>query len=345
MYWQAFRAAPEALIVLDAAGVVRLASSAAEALFQREPAELFGRPISELFIGDPVFRAEEPAAPAAIRLPDGRELLVEVHVRSLAGDPSGMLSLAVDRRRDPDALDTGRTRASLEQRIARLTLTGREQGELLGDVIVTQERERARVAAGVHDDSLQVITAATLRLAHLRRRLRDSDDLAILDKLEESLVQAAERLRRLIFDFRPPRLADDGLAAATEDLLDDLAEQHDLVVRVEDRLTGDPALPTRLLLFRMLQEAVANVGKHAGADRCTVVLGEQDGGYLVRVVDDGVGAEDLHTDPGHLGLLLMRERAALAGGWFRIGSLPGRGTTVTFWVPRGADLESKGAVL
>ncbi|GAA2370587.1 ATP-binding protein [Dactylosporangium salmoneum] len=337
MYWQAFRAAPEALIVLDAAGVVRLTSSAAEALFQRTTADLVGRRVAELFAGDPAFSVEHPVA-ATVRLPGGRELAVEVRARTLEGDPSGLLVLAVDDQSRP-----GRGQAGLEQRIARLTLTGHEQGELLDDLILTQERERARIAAGVHDDSLQVITAATLRLQHLRRRLREPADLEILDRLEESLVQAATRLRRLIFDFRPPRLSDDGLAAATGDLLDDLAEQHDLQVTVEDRLTAEPALPTRLLLFRMLQEAVANVGKHAGADRCTVTLGEQEGGYLVRVVDDGAGAADLHTDPGHLGLLLMRERAELAGGWFRISSGPGLGTTVTFWVPRGADLESKGA--
>ncbi|GAA3267879.1 PAS domain-containing protein [Dactylosporangium vinaceum] len=336
MYWQAFRAAPEALLVLDASGVVRLASSAAETLFGRDPAALFGSTTAELFAVAPVFGAADGAVPAVIRRPGGETLPVDVQVRTLEGDPSGMLSLAVEER--------GSTvRAGLEQRIARLTLTGQEQGELLGDVIVTQERERARIAAGVHDDSLQVITAATLRLQHLRRRLHDPSDLAILDRLEDSLVQAAARLRRLIFDFRPPRLADDGLAAAVSDLLDDLADEHSIVVRVQSLLRAEPALPTRLLLFRMLQEAVANVGKHAGADRCTVILGEEDGGYLVRVIDDGVGAENLHTDPGHLGLLLMRERAALAGGWFRISSLPGRGTTVTFWVPRGADLESKGA--
>jgi signal transduction histidine kinase len=337
VYWQAFRAAPEALLVLDAAGVVRLASSAAEALFRRDPAELFGSTPEALFAVVPVFRPGDESVPAVIRLPGGGALPVDVRFRTLEGDPSGMLALAVEER-------GGAGRAGLEQRIARLTLTGQEQGELLGDVIVTQERERARIAAGVHDDSLQVITAASLRLQHLRRRLRDPEDLAILDRLEESLIQAADRLRRLIFDFRPPRLADDGLAAATEDLLDDLAANTSIGVRVESSLSFEPALPTRLLLFRMLQEAVANVGKHAGADRCTVLLGEEDGGYLVRVIDDGVGAENLHTDPGHLGLLLMRERAALAGGWFRISSLPGRGTTVTFWVPRGADLESKGAV-
>ncbi|WP_433207791.1 ATP-binding protein [Dactylosporangium sp. CS-047395] len=337
MYWQAFRAAPEALILCDADGVVRLASTAAETLFRRETADLFGRSLGELFAGRPVFAAGEEPSPAVVRLPDGGELAVDVRVRTLEGDPSHMLALAVEERGSP-----GRSRALLEQRIARLTLTGQEQGELLGDVIVTQERERARIAAGVHDDSLQVITAATLRLQQLRRRLRDPDELAILDRLEAMLVQAADRLRRLIFDFRPPRLAEEGLAAATEDLLEDLAEQHAIGVRVDSRLTAEPALPTRVLVFRMLQEAVANVGKHAGADRCTVILGEEDGGYLVRVIDDGVGAESLHTDPGHLGLLLMQERAALAGGWFRISSLPGRGTTVTFWVPRGADLESKG---
>ncbi|MEV8515674.1 ATP-binding protein [Dactylosporangium sp. NPDC051484] len=337
MYWQAFRAAPEALIVLDAAGVVRLASSAAEALFQRSTADLVGRRVADLFVGDPAFSTQEPVA-SVVRLPGGREIAVDVRARTLAGDPSGLLVLAIDDQSMP-----GRSRASLEQRIARLTLTEHEQGELLSDLILSQERERARIAAGVHDDSLQVITAATLRLQHLRRRLRDPADLEILDKLEASLVQAAERLRRLIFDFRPPKLADDGLVAATRDLLDDLAERHELEVRVEDRLAAEPALPTRLLLYRMLQEAVANVGKHADADRCTVILGEQENGYLVRVVDDGVGAEILHTDPGHLGLLLMRERADLAGGWFRISSVPGSGTTVTFWVPRGADLQSKGA--
>lgn len=337
MFWQAFRAAPEALIVIDASGVVRLASSAAESLFRRSTADLVGRRVEELFGGDPAFSTEAPIA-AVARLPGGRELAVDVRARTLAGDPSGLLLLAVEDQSDP-----ARSRSSLEQRITRLTRAGREQTELLDDLILSQERERARIAAGVHDDSLQAITAASLRVQHLRRRLSDPADVEILERLDESLAQAADRLRRLVFDFRPPRLSSDGLAAAAGDLLDGLAEDHAIEVRVEDRLTAEPPVPTRLLLYRMLQEAVANVGKHADADRCTVVLGEQEGGYLVRVADDGVGAENLHTAPGHLGLVLMRERAALAGGWFRISSVPGSGTTVTFWVPRGADLQSKGA--
>ncbi|MEV0564690.1 ATP-binding protein [Dactylosporangium sp. NPDC050588] len=348
MYWQAFRAAPEALVVLDAAGVVRLASSAAEALFHRATVDLVGRRVGELFVSDPraALGAETGDEPvytgSVIRLPGGAEVPVDVRLGTLPGDPSGLVVLAVD-----DQGAGGLSRSSLEHRVTRLQQEGAAQEQALGDVILNQERERARIAAGVHDDSLQVITAAMLRLQHLRRRLRDPRNLELLSKLEESLALAADRLRRLIFDFRPPKLTSEGLAAATRDLLDGLAEDHSLAVHLDNRLRDEPALPTRLLLFRMLQEAVANVYKHADADECTVILDEQDGGYLIRVVDDGVGAEEFESEAGHLGLVLMRERAALAGGWFRIGSVPrgsaGSGTTVTFWVPRGADLQSKGA--
>ena len=77
-----------------------------------------------------------------------------------------------------------------------------------------------------------------LRLQHLRRRLREPRDLELLGKLEDSLALAADRLRRLIFDFRPPKLSSEGLAAATRDLLDGLAEDHSLVVHLENRLRG-----------------------------------------------------------------------------------------------------------
>ena len=196
MYWQAFRAAPEALVVLDAAGVVRLASSAAEALFDRVTADLVGRRVEELFVGDP--RAARAAAgvtgdgdepvytTSAIRRPDGAELPVDVRLRTLPGDPSGLVVLAVD-----DQGSGGLSRASLEHRVARLQQAGVATGQALGDVILNQERERARIAAGVHDDSLQVITAAMLRLQHLRRRLREPRDLELLGKLEDSLALAA----------------------------------------------------------------------------------------------------------------------------------------------------------
>jgi signal transduction histidine kinase len=179
----------------------------------------------------------------------------------------------------------------------------------------------------------------------LRHRLRDPDALAVLDRLEESIALAADRLRRLIFDFRPPALERLGLPAAVRDALSRMHDDTGIDVRLDNRLTAEPPLPARVLLYRVLQEALSNVGKHARAGRVEVTLDHSDGGYLARVSDNGVGlpAGDRRPrspEPGHLGLVLMRERATFAGGWFRLDSEPGAGTTVSVWVPRGADLET-----
>jgi signal transduction histidine kinase len=89
---------------------------------------------------------------------------------------------------------------------------------------------------------------------------------------------------------------------------------------------------------------LTNVAKHAAANLVEVTLVGRDDGYLVRVADDGVGAligKPVNwSEPGHLGLTLMRERAEFAGGWFRLESARAWGTTVTAWVPQGADVEA-----
>jgi signal transduction histidine kinase len=184
-----------------------------------------------------------------------------------------------------------------------------------------------------------------LRLQQLRRRLHDPGALEVLARLEESIALAADRLRRLIFDFRPPALERSGLAAAVRDLLSRLADDTGLEVRLYNRMGSEPALPTRLLLYRILQEALANVGRHAGAAVVEVTIADQAGGYLVRVADDGVGMPATtpasEARPGHLGVILMRERAEFSGGWFRLDSTVGSGTTVSVWVPHGADLENR----
>jgi signal transduction histidine kinase len=366
-YEAAFRAAPQALLVVDGAGVVRLVSAQAERLLRRGAADLVGQRVDRLLIGDPTRAlrtgppadqpaagAGGPAAPAggpaapvhatsALRLPDGRQVPIDLRM-SLAEPPSDQdgrsVVVALDVHGEP-----GRSRAALEARLRRLAEAEQEQERLLGDLIRTQERERARIAAGVHDDSLQVITAAMLRLQQLRHRLRDPDELAVLARLEESIALAADRLRRLIFDFRPPALERLGLPAAVRDALSRLHDDTGIEVRLDNRLTTEPPLPARVLLYRIVQEALINAGKHARAGRVEVALDHADGGYLARVSDNGVGlpAGDRRPrspEPGHLGLVLMRERATFAGGWFRLDSAPGAGTTVSAWVPRGADLET-----
>ena len=91
-----------------------------------------------------------------------------------------------------------------------------------------------------------------------------------------------------------------------------------------------------IVLYRIAQEALANIYKHAEADNVEVTITEDDGGLLVTIQDDGVGfAGDIPkvSAPGHMGLSSMRERAELQGGWCEILSLPNSGTTVRFWIP------------
>lgn len=351
----AFHAAPEALLVVDAAGVVRLVSAQAERLLRRGAADLVGQRLDVLLVGDPTspLRASGPrgrravrepiVTTTALRLPDGQQLPVDLRISMLTGVDAeadrvvrGWVVLSIADQGQPP-----RSRAALEQNVRRLSAAEVEQASLLSDLIRAQERERARIAAGVHDDTLQVITGAMLRLQQLRRRLRDPGALEVLARLEESVALAADRLRRLIFDFRPPALERSGLAAAVRDLLSRMADDTGLEVRLYNRMSAEPALPTRLLLYRILQEALANVGRHADASLVEVTIADQAGGYLVRVADDGVGMPATDTKPGHLGVILMRERAEFAGGWFRLDSAVGSGTTVSVWVPHGADLETR----
>src|SRR5690606_27719498 len=166
---------------------------------------------------------------------------------------------------------------------------------------------------GIHDDSLQVITAASLRLQQLRRRLRDPDDLKTLSQVEETVRLAADRLRRLIFDFRPPAPEEDGLETALRILLDQLREETGIAYELDSQLERQPPLESRVVAYRIAQEALANVRKHAQARRVTVRLRTADDGCLVEVADDGVGftPQRAETRAGHLGLTLMRDRAEI----------------------------------
>jgi signal transduction histidine kinase len=285
-----------------------------------------------------------------------RELLGAAPVPLLAVDPDGVVRLAsgpalrllggdeaaVVGRRLTDVLppDVATSTSTVEGwRVVALEA----QAGMLVDLIRYEERERARIAAGVHDDSLQVLTAAMLRLQQLRSRVSDPGALTLLGRLEETLALAADRLRRLIFDFRPPALERSGLVAALRDTLSRMRDDFGMTVRLVDELPADPPPPTRLLLFRIAQEALSNVGQHARAGSVAVMVSKEDGGYRVRVEDDGVGMRRPRTRAGHLGMTLMRERAEFAGGWFQIDSSPGAGTRVTVWVPAGAGLDTRWA--
>ena len=211
----------------------------------------------------------------------------------------------------------------------------REREELLVHLVRAQETERLRIASDIHDDSIQAMAAAGLRLQQLRKRLRTETEIEALDRLEDAFQGAISRLRHLMFNLRPVALDRSGLAVALQAHLEQIQSGGTMVVELENHLTSEPPPETRVILYRIAIEALANVQKHAGAHLVLVRLENADKGWRVQIDDDGSGftPSENGSAPGHLGLTEMRERAQLAGGWWTLESHPGAGTSVAFWLP------------
>ena len=205
--------------------------------------------------------------------------------------------------------------------------------ELLTHLVEAQENERARIAADVHDDSVQALAAVELRLLVLHRQLeRAAPDLVPqCDELGATVRTATARLRHLLFDLDSPAQRSD-LRTALEEAAGYLFE-GEVRWRVEGEV--DAPMATRVTAYRIAKEALTNVRKHARAHEVVITLEHADGGLRVSVADDGRGtsADLLATRPGHLGMAGMRDRAAIAGGRLEAHSQVGEGTTVTLWLP------------
>jgi signal transduction histidine kinase len=206
-----------------------------------------------------------------------------------------------------------------------------------GDAVVSllveaQERERRRIADDIHDDSLQVLSAVLLGFHQLRGCLDTPRALELVDRLEQDVDLAARRLRWLMFELQPSALGSEGLVAALRRYLTAMAEEAGLSFDlVADSLRSEPPRQTRTILYRIVQEALANARKHSRARHVRVCLESADGGFLTTIADDGAGFDA--AGPMHLGLETMRERAEVAGGWFHAAGSPDTGTTVAFWLP------------
>jgi signal transduction histidine kinase len=212
-----------------------------------------------------------------------------------------------------------------------------EQAALLAEMVAVEEETRRRIAADIHDDTAQAVAAAGLRIDALIGELDDAVAREAGTNARQALAEANRRLRRLLFELRPPALDRAGLAAALELYLTDGFSDDGFDWRVDNQLDAEPSPEVRAILYRVALEALSNVRKHASASRVDVELERRGLGVAVRVRDDGRGfdlpAPDAPAEGGHIGLISMRERAEAAGGQLRLSSTPGGGTTVDFWMP------------
>lgn len=336
-YLQVIDAFPKPVLIIDGQGVIGLVSPEAERTFGYDHGELLGVRIDEVLAASTMDTLRLPQAlpelvtTATLQLTahrkGGSSFGVNAEIRSLEDD-AWMVTINVPQRPEPE---WEITRAPVEQ------TNERQVRNLLANLIRGQEEERQRIATGIHDDTLQVITAVALRVQQLRRRLTDPKDLEVLGRLDETVQLAISRLRHLIFDLRPPLLERGGLSEALRSYLEQLRVESGVRFTLHDELESSIPDAVRALVYRIAHEALVNVRRHAQASQVTVAMTEEGGGLRVRIDDDGVGfdPDTAHGKAGHLGLRAIRERAALAGGWSRVISVPGAGSTVEFWVPVG----------
>lgn len=209
-------------------------------------------------------------------------------------------------------------------------------------LVSREEEDRMKVARELHEDTAQRLASLLLTL-QLEAREGNPDSLrGVVEDARREIATALETIRGYAADRQPPPLEDLGLGRALEAHARSIAEAVDVEIRIACQPV-DAELPAacRLVLYRIVQEAIENAASHARASAVEVRIERENGRVVARVADDGEGFDvEKAMDRGGIGLFGMRERAAMVGGSVVIDSDPGTGTTVTASVP--VDTASEG---
>ena len=211
-------------------------------------------------------------------------------------------------------------------------LSARVAGDALRRVVEAQELERRRLARELHDQTGQELTSVLLGLKAVEEAKSGVERAEALAAVREQVVETLHDVRRLAVELRPKALDDFGLVPALERLRDTFAEQTGMRVDLESRIRERLPTDVETALYRIVQEALTNVVKHAQATAVSIVLAPKDRAVTALIEDDGRGFTPDGSGEG-LGLLGMGERLALLGGRLKIESSHGAGTTIVAEVP------------
>jgi signal transduction histidine kinase len=224
---------------------------------------------------------------------------------------------------------------TLKSTLTELRSIEAQRRRLLDRSMSASDEERRRLAAELHDGPIQRLATLQYGLERATRQLelgRHETAFALLEGLSLQLAGETNSLRRLMAELRPPALDESGLVGAIRDHIVGF-ERHSKVAAVLDADVAerlDPELET--VLYRVVQEALTNVAKHARAQHVLVTVRSNAGTVELQIADDGVGfdreAASAQARNGHLGLIAMRERVEMAGGVWRVESAPNEGTRV-----------------
>lgn len=329
-YRAVFRAAPDGILLVDPEGRIRDLNPKAEELFRWDRDELIGERVEVLvpegvrdvharhrkrYGDDPKPRPMGIGMELRGRRKDGTEFPVEISLSPIhRGDDVFVIATVRDVTQRSRLRDFG-----------------------AGALRATEE-ERRRIARELHDDVAQRVATVLLRLRLAERAESEAEGDEILGTARTELAECSEAIRRLARGLRPPALEDAGLATAVRSHVRDRLEGEELEAEVE--VTGGREggfdRDLELVVYRVVQEALSNVVRHADADRVRVRVARSGDGIVAEVEDDGRGFElpgTIETLESGLGLIGMQERAHAVGGELEIDTAPGEGTRVRMTAP------------
>jgi signal transduction histidine kinase len=243
-----------------------------------------------------------------------------------------------------DSLDSIGTKVSEVVANAWLQIKIREKEAarqlLLESLVTAQEDERSHLARELHDQAGQGLTSLLIRLKALEKKC-DRDDLKEnLLNLQSLVSQTIDQMRDLSYSLRPPALEEFGLGAAINSLADEISAQAGIRVKLKNRLEKKLPRNLEMVLYRIVQEGLTNVIRHANATHVMIELEPREKHIHLKLKDDGQGFDPAKaapkTDKQHLGLISMHERAELIGGKLDMYSKEGSGTTIEVNVPLSA---------
>jgi len=346
-------ASSDAIVSTDMAGVVTSWNRGAGELFGYAPDEAVGRQLEDLVPPDPSMapaREGDMLAPSTghdlgaprelVRLAKGqRRVDISVINLELRDDAGRVVAVASVCR---DVGSRKRHQRAVERHSETLSVRARQMSLLAERLYKVREQERTRIARQVHDELGQLLTGIKLDLCAIERRLETTPstpaaEQGVHDKLGDAkalIDRTVQAVQTIAIDLRPSALDSLGLAAAVRDEARRFAGRSGLELKLDAALSREPTPEVATALFRVMQELLTNVARHAQATTVGVSLTDNEFGWTLRVMDDGVGITKQNSGRSDsLGLLGVRERVAAIGGAFRIGHGAERGTEAIAHVP------------
>ncbi len=340
-YRAVFEASPDAMLIVDADGVIRDVNPQALAMFGWSREEMEGSRVERLIPAARRSRHEQHRRRYG-QAPRPRPMGQGLELSALRRDGA---TIPVEISLSPGKLASGREHVICTVR----DITGWKRMRHLSKMLVAAaENERKRVSRELHDGFLQSLVALKIRVKLLADGTTAEERERMRGLIAEEIHDTIRGVKRVIRELLPPALDHQGLPAALGSMFRDLREVYGFTVRASlDPLDGEVDAPAALALYRIVQEAVTNAMKHARVDEATVTLTSAGDVVIAEIRDEGRGFElrdsGAEPDRSHVGLVAMRERASLVGGDVTVDASPGEGTLVRAVVPI-VQAEDKGDV-